>query len=70
MVVNYLMRPGLKMNIELRFRDAQLIKACGHCRVNGYVIKYQMGNRRGRIINTMVEDNGKRGGQLIEWFLN
>jgi len=67
MVVNYLIRPGVKINIELSFLDARLIKACGHCKVNGYRILYRMGKHR---IASQVEDNGRMGKELIEWFLN
>ena len=67
MIVNYLIRPGHEIPLELSFIDARLIKSCGHCKVMGYATKYKIGKKK---VKCQIEDNGKRGGELIEWFLN
>lgn len=67
MTINYLLRPGVKIDIELSFVDAKLIKVCGHCKVNGFAVKYRMGSIE---LSCQMEDNGRAREALIEWYLN
>lgn len=67
MELNFLVKQGHKISLELLFVDATLKTTCNHCAVNGYEIKYRMGKR---LIKCRLEDNNKQGRGLIEWMLN
>jgi len=57
------------MPLELEFKDAKRVTSCSHCKTNGYMVRYDMGNLR---LSCRVEDNTllKNKAALIEWFLN
>jgi len=47
--------------------DCQLVSMCKKCKVNTYDVIFMLGEIN---ITTRMEDNGKVGGMLAEWFLN
>lgn len=69
MVINFLIRRGCKMQLELEFKDAERVTTCSHCKVNGFLVRYEMGDLE---LSCRVEDNtlSSKRRELIEWFLN